>query len=253
VKATQRFSNRVDNYVKYRPGYPAEILDLLRSKCGLTADSIVADIGSGTGILTELFLKNGNSVFGVEPNREMREAAERLLQACPKFHSLDGTAEVTGLDNGSIDLITAGQAYHWFDPVATRKEFCRILKPGGWVVLVWNDRRTDSTAFLRDYEQLLQDYGTDYRQVDHKQIDRTALGKFYGAGQFSEQVFENLQHFDFEGLKGRLLSSSYVPENGDPKFGPMLEALEKIFRKYAVKNTVAIEYDTRVFYGQFDR
>src|SRR4051794_38465761 len=167
---TKRFSSRVEDYIKYRPSYPVEILDLLKKSYGLTSLNVVADIGSGTGISTELFLSNGNPVVGVEPNNEMRIAAERLLKAFPNFHSVSGTAEATTLDSSSFDFIVSGQAFHWFNREQARKEFVRILKPEGWVVLIWNDRKTDSTPFLEAYEQLLKTYGTDYEKVNHKQI-----------------------------------------------------------------------------------
>src|SRR5688572_15000399 len=150
-----RFSSRVENYIKFRPGYPKEVIDILKTDCGLTESSKVADIGSGTGILSELFLKNGNRVFGVEPNEPMRTAAERLLSAFPEFVSVDGSAEATRLEAGSMDFVAAGQAFHWFDRDAAKTEFKRILKPEGWVVLIWNERSIDSTPFLREYEKLL--------------------------------------------------------------------------------------------------
>jgi ubiquinone/menaquinone biosynthesis C-methylase UbiE len=168
---TQRFSSRVINYVKYRPSYPAAIIDLLVAECELTPDSIVADVGSGTGLLSELFLKAGNRVLGIEPNREMREAGEQLLRGYERFSSIDATAEATTLPAHSVDFITAGQAFHWFDQARVSTEFVRILRSQGRIVLIWNERRIDSTPFLRAYEQLLRTYSTDYAEVDHKLID----------------------------------------------------------------------------------
>src|SRR5262245_36850681 len=191
VDPTLRFSSRVENYVKYRPGYPPAVLELLAATCGLTPESLLADIGSGTGLLAELFLKNGNRVFGVEPNPEMRAAGERLLGDLPGFTSVDGTAEVTTLPAQSVDFVMAGQAFHWFDRVRARAEFERILKPGGWVVLVWNERRTDSTPFLTSYERLLETYATDYALVNHKQIDQAMIGAFFAPGAYDEGRFEN--------------------------------------------------------------
>src|SRR6266481_5895551 len=162
---TQRFANRVENYLRYRPRYPREIVDLLKNECSLGPESVIADLGSGTGFLAEMFLANGNLVYGVEPNGEMREAGEGLLQDYPRFKSVNSLAEATGLAAQSVDFVTAGQAFHWFDRSKCRAEFKRILRPGGWVVLVWNDRRTDSTPFLRAYEQLLHTYATDYAHV----------------------------------------------------------------------------------------
>src|SRR5688572_24438001 len=169
---TRRFSGRVDNYIRYRPGYPDAIVETLRDDCGLTADSIVADVGSGTGILTEMFLRHGNLVYGVEPNREMREAAERLLAGYDRFRSVAATAEDTTLADASADVITAGQAFHWFDRQRARAEFARILKPRGWVSLIWNVR-SETTPFLTAYEQLLKVYATEYEQVDHRRIDES--------------------------------------------------------------------------------
>ena len=188
---TTRFSSRVDDYVKYRPGYPGAILDFLRHECGLTRDSIIADVGSGTGKLTELFLKNGNQVFGIEPNQEMREAGERLLKPYPNFRSLAATAEATTLQNQSVDIITAGQAFHWFNRETTRQEFLRILKPGGWVALIWNDRHTTASPFLEAYEELLQKFSTDYRAVDHKNVDSTVIGEF-STPQATDEVIARL-------------------------------------------------------------
>ena len=247
--STKRFSSRVENYVKYRPGYPPAIIELLRRKCGLTSASKIADIGSGTGILTEMFLKNGNQVFAVEPNQEMREAAERLLGGHEGFSSVIGTAEATTLAPQSVDLIVAGQAFHWFDRTKARIEFARILKPSGWVVLIWNDRKTASTPLLKAYEDLLQLCSVDYRAVDHKQIDANTIGQFFAPAKFELSVFENQQVFNFDGLKGRLLSSSYAPEPGHPKYEPMLESLDAIFNEHANDGRVAFEYDTLVYYG----
>lgn len=250
LNSTQRFTSRVANYIKYRPGYPAAILDPLKKECRFTSASVIADIGSGTGILTELFLKNGNPVFGVEPNREMREAAERLLNNYPAFQSVSGTAEATTLLDNTIDVITAGQAFHWFDRDGAHQEFLRILKPGGWVALIWNDRNITSRPFFKAYEDLLLAYGTDYEAVGHKHADADAIGSFFGPGGFKQASFPNQQVFDFEGLKGRLLSSSYAPEAGHPKHAPMLDALAAIFREHQANEQVTFEYDTTVYYGR---
>jgi len=252
VEPTQRFSSRAENYVKYRPSYPAAIVDLLRRECGLKPSSIIADVGSGTGLLTALFLKNGNRVYGVEPNREMREAGEYLLQNHTRFSSVAATAEATTLADQSIDCVTSGQAFHWFDRDRTHVEFTRILKPHGWLVLVWNERRTTATPLQRDYDQLLRTYAIDYAAVDHKQVDDTALSSFYGSAGFKLKTLENRQMFDFESLQGRLLSSSYTPEAGHPNHAPMLAELGQIFRAHQVEGKVSFDYDTKVYYGQLE-
>ena len=247
LNSTKRFSSRVDNYVRYRPGYPAQIIDLLRNECGLTNDSVIADIGSGTGKLSELFLKAGCEVFGVEPNKEMREAGDRM--DFENFTSIDGAAEATTLPPHGVDFITAGQAFHWFDQAKCRAEFLRILKPGGWLVIVWNDRRNDTTPFLADYERLLMDFGTDYADACHRRTDKPETIRAFFGSEPRFKNFHNVQQFDFEGLKGRLLSSSYAPEAGHPKFEEMLTALKRMFDARQQNGHVAFEYDTHVYYG----
>jgi ubiquinone/menaquinone biosynthesis C-methylase UbiE len=244
-----RFSNRAENYARYRPTYPAGVIDILRSDCGLTEDSIIADVGSGTGILSELFLKNGNSVIGIEPNEAMRQSAERLLKRFSRFVSSDATAEATRLEPASVDFVTAGQAFHWFDREKARKEFARILKPSGWVVLIWNERKLGSTHFLREYENLLLRYGTDYEKVRHEKV-AGELAQFFTPGIFCLKTLENAQHFDFAALVGRTRSASYTPEPGSPNFEPMFAKLEDIFNANKREGMITFEYDTRVYYGR---
>ena len=248
--STTRFSSRVDDYIKYRPHYPGEIVGVLKRECGLTSESAVADIGSGTGMLTELFLENGNPVVGVEPNKEMREAGERLLGRHARFQSVAGTAEATTLPARSVDFVTAGQAFHWFDRSKTRAEFVRILKPGGWVVLIWNDRNTARRPFFREYEELLVKFGTDYEAVKHSHIEAQAIGSFFTPMGFQRASCPNGQVFDFEGLKGRLMSSSYAPEPGHPNHAPMLEHLRQLFDRHQANGKVEFEYETSVYYGR---
>jgi SAM-dependent methyltransferase len=247
---TGRFSTRVADYVKYRPGYPPAVLRLLEDECGFDSTSVVADVGSGTGLLSEMFLLNGNRVYGVEPNREMREAGERLLAAYTNFVSVDGRAEATTLDDASVDFVTAGQAFHWFDPPHARREFTRILRPGGRVVLVWNDRRTAGTPFLEDYERLLLEYGTDYKEVSVKYAEESMLAALYGPNAPVLKTFDNEQVFDFDGLRGRLTSSSYAPQPGHPNFDPLMRELEALFRRHERDGRVVVAYDTKVFYGR---
>jgi SAM-dependent methyltransferase len=249
---TRRFSSRVENYLRFRPGYPKEILGLLESECGMNHQSVIADIGSGTGKLTELFLRNGNSVFGVEPNREMREAGDRLLKPFSNFTSVAATAEETTLPQGCADFITAGQAFHWFDRDRCRKEFARILKSNGWIALIWNDRKTQSTPILVEYESLLKTYATDYARVDHKQIDDDVVQGFFGYAP-AKKAIPSSQEFDFEGLKGRLLSSSYAPEAGQRGHAEMLLDLKRLFDAHQENGRVHFIYDTVVYYGKLTR
>ncbi len=246
---TKRFSNRVENYVKYRPSYPPAVINLLEAECGLTPESVIADLGSGTGILSELFLKHGNRVFGVEPNREMRAASDRLLAKYSKFLSIDATAEATTLSNASVNFITAGQAFHWFDRERARPEFKRILKPHGWVVLAWNGYRVASSSLMTAYQDLVIRYGTDYSEVMREIVSRD-LESFYAPGDCQCARFEFQQVFDFKGLKGRLLSSSYAPEPSHPNFEPMLRELREIFDANQEDGKVVFHYETELYYGQ---
>jgi len=246
---TQRFSNRVENYVKYRPGYPVEIVDFLQKECFLKQESIIADIGSGTGISAQLFLNNGNKVFGVEPNFEMRSASEVLLKDYENFISIDGTAENSGLKDNSVDLIVCGQAFHWFDFEKCKIEFQRIIRKNGFVVLLWNSR-ISKPGFMDDYENLLKKFGTDYESVNHDNIDESVIQKFFSPFEYKRKNFPNYQEFDYEGLKGRLLSSSYVPLEDSPHFNEMIAEAELIFEKNNSLGKVVMEYETVVFFGK---
>jgi SAM-dependent methyltransferase len=210
---------------------------------------VVADIASGTGIWTRALLVNGNRVYGVEPNAEMRQAGERLLATFPKFISVDGKAEATTLGDASVDFVTAAQAAHWFDRAAARREFQRILRPEGWLVLLWNERDVDGTPFLRDYEQLLLHYGTDYADVRHERTTE-AVNEFFDPMPHEEGAFPLRQEFDYAGLEGRLLSSSYAPGPGHPKHASMLRELRRIFERHAADGRVAFDYKTRVYFGK---
>ncbi len=252
IDAATRFSNRVTYYNKYRPSYPNEIIDFLSYELGLLPSSVIADIGSGTGILSELFLKNGNQVFGVEPNREMRIEAELLLKLYPNFISIDGSAELTTLNSLSINFIVAGQSFHWFDVDKARDEFLRLLSPQDWVVLIWNDRQTDTTPFLKAYENFLHSYGTDYGQVNHKNLSEDVLNKFFGNSSYQVKQFPNEQIFDYDGLLGRVLSSSYIPMDDNPQFKTMISALQEIFDNHSSNGVINFEYDTKLYYGHLD-
>jgi SAM-dependent methyltransferase len=250
--ATSRFSDRVENYVRYRPGYPPEVLRELKAECGLAPSHGVADIASGTGIWTRLLLENGNQVIGVEPNAAMREAGERLLAAFPKFTSVAGTAETTTLADQNVDFVTAAQAAHWFDRTRARREFVRILRPAGWLVLLWNERVTDSTPFLRDYEQMLLTYGTDYQDIRHEHTT-SEINEFFDPMPFQARVFAMRQEFDYAGVEGRLLSSSYAPGPDHPRHAPMLRELRRLFEANAVEDRAVFEYQTRLYFGRLGR
>ena len=246
---TQRFSDRVAHYVRSRPSYPEAFYAFLREDLGLTPASVVADIGSGTGISAAPLLESGHTLYAIEPNAPMRQAAEARLSTFPNFHSINATAEATTLADASVDLVLAAQAFHWFDRPRARAEFVRILKQGGWLVLVWNERRLDATPFLRDYERLLQEYATDYNRVRHENVDDAAIAAFFAPAAHQTRAFENAQEFDYAGLEARLLSSSYTPAENDPRRPRMLASLREIFDRHQNAGRVRFEYDTRAHYG----
>ena len=250
--AKQRFSSKVADYVRYRPSYPSAVIDLLRAECGLRPDHVVADVGSGTGILSKLFLENGNRVIGVEPNDEMRHAGEEFLSSSGNFSSVAGSAEATTLGDGTVDFVTVAQAFHWFEPVATRREFLRILRPEGLVVIVWNDRQLDTTPFLRDYEALLHRFGTDYAKVSESYPRRTQIQDFFAPNSFAHKTFANFQKFDFDGVQGRLRGSSYVPGAEQPTFAPMMAERKRIFDTHKQNGEVSMDHTTHVYYGRLD-
>ena len=249
MDSTRRFSNRVADYIRYRPRYPVGLIALLEREIGLTSSWRIADVGSGTGISAEPFLLHGNVVLGVEPNAEMRRAAEALLARYSRFESINATAEATGIESNSVDAVIAGQAFHWFNREAARKDFKRILKPGGWVVLIWNRRLIDATPFARDYEALLNEHGIDYAKVRHDHIDQAALAQFF-ANAHEYRALPNEQVFDRDGLRGRLLSCSYVPAEGQAGFTPMIAELNRIFEKHNEAGCVRFGYETDVYFGK---
>jgi len=246
----KRFSDRVDAYVRSRPGYPEDLIAILEREAGLRPSHTVADVGSGTGLLTRVFLDYGSEVYAVEPNEKMRAAAEAAFEAIPLFRSVDGTAEATTLPAESIDRVAAGQAFHWFDREAARAEFARILRPPRTVALVWNDRRTRGSAFSEGYEALLRRHGTDYGAVDHKNLGSEVFESFFRPGPWKRFTLPNRQRFDEAGLRARLLSSSYTPGPGDPRHAPMLDDLARLFRETSSAGAVTMEYETMVYVGR---
>lgn len=245
----RRFGNRVADYVRARPGYPAEVVGAVVELTGLTPEWVVADLGSGTGLSAKLFLEHGNTVVGVEPNPEMRAAGEDFLREYDRFRSQAGAADATGLPDSSVDLVVAAQAFHWFDVPETRRECRRILREPRWAALTWNMRLTDADDFARGYEALLKRWGTDYEAVRAERIQPEELAAFFGTPP-EERRMPNRQTFDYEGLRARLLSSSYAPAAGHPDHEPMVADLGRLFADHAVDGEVRFEYETRLFVGR---
>jgi SAM-dependent methyltransferase len=252
MESTARFSDRVEAYRKYRPGYPPEVLDILARECGLGPDSAVADIGAGTGIFTGLLLESGAAVTGVEPNGPMREAMAAGLSRYPRFQTVDGSAEATGLASSSFDGATVAQAFHWFDRAKAKAEFSRILKPGGWCALIWNDRLTGEGGFPDAYDLLLRTHVEEYEKTRmHNVFPAGHIEAFFAPGAVSRFELDNSRTVDLQTLIGRFLSSSYAPKPGHPKFELVLGELEELFRRHAGAGGLRFGYTTRIFLGRF--
>jgi SAM-dependent methyltransferase len=249
VSFLERFSDRVSDYARYRPTYPSTMLDFLADH-GLRDGAHVLDAGSGTGILAGLLLDRGAIVFAVEPNTPMRSEAERQLGSRSGFHSIDGTAEATGLPDESIDLITAAQAFHWFEPVPTRREWARVLRPGGWVALIWNER-VDDGEFSKAYRELANSFvDREERPAARRLANPTEeIEKFFCPNPVTRCAFENGQALDLVGLKGRAMSSSYWPRTGEAHERSMA-TLDELFIRHNVDGQVRFDYRTEVFLGQ---
>jgi SAM-dependent methyltransferase len=248
----KRFWNRVSDYVNGRPSYPDEVVSWLARTFGLERSGTIVDAGAGTGIASALFVRHGFTVIAVEPNDPMREAAVAALGSDPRFRAVAAAAEATTLPAACVDAVVAAQAFHWFDRTAFRAECARILKPSGVVALLWNVRRVGSSPFAADYEALLREFGTDYLEVRHENVSEDQLAAFFG-GSFSRLVLDNVQALDRQGLRSRLLSSSYVPTAGHPWHQPMLEALEALFEAHQVNGCVAMEYKLRAYASRLTR
>lgn len=247
LNPTKRFSDRVHNYAKYRPGYSNEIIGYLHEAADLNKNSIIADIGSGTGICTKMFLDNGNTVYAVEPDPEMRKVAEYLLEDYENFYSIDGSAESTKLQSESIDIITVAQAFHWFDPQPAKEEFFRILKPNGVVVLLWNFRNRKSYGFMHEYLELIRRYAASYTNESN---DDDIMSQFFDDRTIHTKVFPNHQKADFERLKGELASFSYMPNEEDHHFQSMISELQDLFNQYSSNGSVILEYESYLYYSK---
>lgn len=250
MESTERFSTRVDAYREHRPRYPSDIVEVLRRDCALTPQTVIADVAAGTGLLAEIFLANGNPVIAVEPNVPMRTVCDELRSKYPRLRCFDGTAEATGLAENSVDMVVVGQAMHWFNLDAARREFVRILRPGGCCVVVYNHRRMSGDDFHEGYERLLTEFGNDYRAVQSSHLTEEKLAAFFAPATMKCASLPNSQELALKGLRGRLLSSSYMPQEGDPKYAAMMEALEGMFAQYVVNGVVRMEYECAVCYGQ---
>ncbi len=247
---TQRFSGRVESYRLHRPGYPPAIVDLLARECRLNNSSVIADVAAGTGLLTEIFLARGFNVIAIEPNHQMREACATLTSQYPQLRCVEGTAEATGLSDHLIDLVTVGQAMHWFDLKHTRSEFVRVLRPGGWCAILYNNRRMTGDPFHEGYERILVDFGNDYETVKHSHLTEDRIAAFFTPNAMRTASFENSQELTLDALMGRVLSSSYMPQPGQPRYEAMSRAVAVLFAQNEMNGFVRMEYECVVCYGQ---
>jgi SAM-dependent methyltransferase len=248
----ERFTDRVADYERYRPGYPAALVERLRETGALPSHATVADVGSGTGISTALFLDAGCTVFAIEPNAAMRAAAETRLGVRAGFRSIDALAEATTLPGASIDLVAAGTAFHWFDRERTRAEFARILRPRGHAALFWNTRNLDS-AFMRELEAVLRAHIPEYAASNARErANEPSLREFFGAGWIEHSVFPNPLALDLDALTGRFASSSYTPRASDPAREKLFADLRALFERRAKSGRVTMLYDTHLYLGRLD-
>jgi ubiquinone/menaquinone biosynthesis C-methylase UbiE len=250
--ATLRFSNRVDDYSKYRPGYPQEAINYLFDGMELDSQSTIADVGAGTGIFTELLLSSEAQVVAIEPNEAMRAASDQRLNTFSNYKSLAGTAEITTLADASVDLLTAAQAFHWFSIEKSKQEFQRILKPNGQISLIWNRRICTHSEFLEHYEFLLKSRIPEYNRVNHSNASDEVIRGFLGQNM-SKAEFTNSQSFNLEGLKGRLLSSSYCPPVGEAGHTELMVELENLYEKHSTNGRVKFDYLTQVYKAMKER
>lgn len=248
IDSKNRFSDRVDEYAKYRPGYPGSIISFLTEKHSLTPESSIADVGSGTGISSKLFLDLGCQVFGVEPNKEMRDRSKAELQSFEKFIAVDGSAHGTTLPSHSVDFVVVAQALHWFDLKLCKIEFSRILKPNGKVIVLYNQRDEAVSGLAKDYKSLLEKYGRDYKELRHRKHDELVQDNFFKS--FEVKVFSNNQDLNFEGLLGRVQSSSYMPVKGEEKFDLLMSELKSIFDEHNQNGSIRFSYNTHVYVGE---
>lgn len=250
IETAERFRGRVESYRQHRPRYPEAVVDLLRTECGLTETSSIADIAAGTGLLAEKFLQHGFAVTAVEPNDEMRAACETLTERFPGLHCVAGSAEATGLPSQCFDLITVAQALHWFDLERAGSEFARILQPEGCCAVIYNERRMSGDAFHDGYEKLLRDFGIDYPKVQRQHLTPEKIDAFFAPSPMKRAVFPNAQDLALEALAGRIVSSSYMPKAEHPRYAAMQTAIAELFEKHERDGYVRLEYDCVVYYSQ---
>ena len=251
-KPSDRFTQTVQDYVKINPFYLEDVLRFLVDECQLSKHRTIAGIGTGTGFVSRLLLEYGNVVYGVEANPLMRDTMIEEFRRYPSFSGVDGTAENTSLDNKSIDIIMAGTAFHWFDLEKTKAEFKRVLKPQGWVLLIWNVRNPFKTDFLIDYENYILKHGKDFRKGNENKTDDDLIQDFFRPFEAKVKSFTNIQQFNWEGLVGKLSSTSHCLKPDDANYEEMLRELRDLYEKHQLNGLVDFEYVTNMYYGHLN-
>ena len=244
--STVRFSERVQAYLAGRPRYPAAIVTHLADRGALRAGARVADVGIGTGLSAEPFLAAGYAVVGIEPNAPMRAAGEEYLARYAAFSMRDGTSDATGLDAASVDLVLAAQAFHWFDAARFRAESLRVLRPGGWAALVWNDRDLTGTGFLEGYEALMVEYGNDYLAIRYRHQGTDAIPVYFGGKAPIPAEFPHRRRMNWEMIAALAQSASYLPAPGQPRHAELIAALRRLFDENADQGSIEMRYTCRI-------
>lgn len=252
TQATERFDNRADAYLRGRPSYPDQIVHQLQQAGALARDTVVVDLGVGTGLSAEPFLRSGYQVIGVEPNEKMRSAGDQYLREYERYRSVAGQAEATTLPAASAGLVIAGQAFHWFDVARVAAEVRRVLKPGGWAALIWNDRQSIGSEFLAGYEKLLLEHGIDYAKVTHRHVDETAIARFFAPAHAMLATFDNPRQLGRGDLLALARSASYLPAPGDHRHASMIAALNALFDVHQRDGNVTMMYRTRMHYARIN-
>jgi len=237
-------------YASFRPSYPRAFMEYLRGGVGIRESCAVADIGSGTGILTRQLLESGVQVFAVEPNADMRAVAEADLRGFGGFVSVNGTAESTTLAAHSVGFVTAAQAFHWFDSKRFKAECARIMKPRGKVVLVWNSRDAES-ALVRENDAINKKYCPDFKGFSGGMRGAENEDDFadFFEGAYETKIFSNDTSCGEQGFIGRNLSASYAPKESDADYQAYVAELRALFAKYSKNGTLRTPNFTRSYAG----
>ncbi|MDR3734396.1 MAG: class I SAM-dependent methyltransferase [Acidobacteriaceae bacterium] len=247
----EKFSGRVNDYVAYRSRYSRQLIAIMKTKCGLCREHVIADVGAGTGMFAELFLAHGNRVIAVEPNVEMMQERMKLQARYARLQVVKASAEETTLADVSVDFIAAGRAFHWFDAERAKVEFKRIIKPGGWVILASVGRRRGDTPLECAYEELLLHAAPAYVAMTERFKIYNEPERFFGKGHVLREAIESMEAMTLAMLEGQTRSLSCAPLQNDPGYEVMRVGLAELFRSYAKDGVVHMPVISQLTCGQF--